>query len=530
VNARALTAHGQPRLQVGGTLNPRRDLYIERPDDAVLLRLLSEGQYVNVLTSRQMGKSSLMVRTAEVLTKRGVRCAIVDLAAELGTPDDASAYFMGLLNKIARDLKIKVDLPTWWAERPEETINQRLMRFFREVVLEQVPGPVVVFLDEIDSTLKLPLTDDLFTALRGMHNERPLVPAYERLTFCLIGVAWPNELIKDRRTTPYNVGSTLQLRDFDLERDDLTPLMDALGANSEQGRSLIERVLHWTGGHPYLTARLCAGLREIGAQAPDDVDRRVDDGFRSLERVSGEVHFQQVLRFLETRVASGLATFSLYEKILKGARERDQPAPAHTELKLSGLVKRDEDGCLIVRNRIYERLFDRRWIESTRPRRALRTYRRYAIAAGAALLIGAVVAAGWITYLHMELNERQQLEARGAAITAAKERTGTRIALPVDASQALLEEVIPLLKVVAPVVELYLARTQIADAAPLAGLTNLQWLSLSGTQIADAAPLAGLTNLQGLDLTGTQVLQQQVTELKRALAERGNRSVYISGP
>ena len=219
-----------------------------------------------------------------------------------------------------------------------------------------------------------------------------MVPAYERLTFCLIGVAWPNELIKDRRTTPYNVGSTLELRDFDLARDDLTPLIDALGANPEQGRRLIERVLYWTGGHPYLTARLCASLREIGAQAPEDVDRRVDDGFRSLERVSGDVHFQQVLRFLETRVANGLATFGLYEKILKGARERDQPAPAHTELKLSGLVKRDEEGCLVVRNRIYERLFDRRWIESTRPRRALRTYRRYAIAAGIALLIGAVVA------------------------------------------------------------------------------------------------------------------------------------------
>ena len=69
------------------------------------------------------------------------------------------------------------------------------------------------FLDEIDSTLnpKLTWTDDLFTALRGMHNERPMVPAYERLAFCLIGVAWPNELIKDRRTTPYNVGRTLEL-------------------------------------------------------------------------------------------------------------------------------------------------------------------------------------------------------------------------------------------------------------------------------------------------------------------------------
>ena len=370
-----------------------------------LLKLLSEGQYVNVLTSRQMGKSSLMVRTAEALIERGVRCAIVDLAAELGSPENTSTYFLGLLNKIARDLKIKVDLPAWWVERAEETVNQRLMRFFREVVLERVPGPVVCFLDEIDSTLKLPWTDDLFTALRGMHNERPMVPAYERLTFCLIGVASPNELIKDRRTTPYNVGSTLELRDFDLARDDLTPLIDALGANPEQGRRLIERVLYWTGGHPYLTARLCASLREIDAQAPEDVDRRIDDAFHSLERVSGDVHFQQVLRFLETRVADGLATFGLYEKILKGARERDQPTAAYTELKLSGLVKRDEEGCLVVRNRIYERLFDYRWIESTRPRRALTRYRRSAIAAGIALTIGLVVAGGWITSLQRELNQ-----------------------------------------------------------------------------------------------------------------------------
>jgi hypothetical protein len=222
----------QLRLKPGGTLNPRRDLYIERPDDATLLRLLSEGQYVNVLSSRQMGKSSLMVRTAETLIRRGVRCASVDLAGQLGTPADPTTYILGLLSKIARDLSITVDLQAWWVERPEETINQRLMRFFREVVLEQVLGAVVCFLDEIDSTLKLAWTDDLFTAFRGMHNDRPMVPAYERLTFCLIGVAAPNELIKDRRTTPYNVGRTLELRDFDIGRDNLAPIASALSEDS----------------------------------------------------------------------------------------------------------------------------------------------------------------------------------------------------------------------------------------------------------------------------------------------------------
>jgi Leucine-rich repeat (LRR) protein len=497
----------KPRLQAGGTLNPRRDLYIERPDDTKFLRLLSEGQYVNVLTSRQMGKSSLMVRTAEVLTRRGVRCAIVDLAAELGTPRDATAYFLGLLNKIARDLKINVDLPTWWAERSDETMNQRLMRFFREVVLERVPGQVVCFLDEIDSTLKLPWTDDLFTALRGIHNERPMVAAYERLTFCLIGVAWPNELIKDRRTTPYNVGSTLELRDFELARDDLTPLISALGANPEQGRPLIERVLYWTGGHPYLTARLCAALREIGAQAPEDVDRRVDDGFRSLERVSGDVHFQQVLRFLEARLSDGLATFNLYQRILDGKRERDQTTPAHAELKLSGLVKRDEEGCLVVRNRIYERLFDRHWVETTKPKRALAEYRRWAIAASVALL--ALIAAGGTYYGTLIYPEQQRLAALDALaarnITLNSGDTGIRIVFPKDASQSVLEETAPSLKLVGRVTDLSLAGAPVVNIASLASLTDLQALDLSGTQVSDITPVASLLDLRRLNLLQTPV-------------------------
>src|SRR5919106_2224456 len=448
---RALTQPGKLRLQAGGTLNPRRHLYIERPDDAILLQLLSEGQYVNILTSRQMGKSSLMVQTAEALIRRGVRCAIVDLAAQLGTPEDAATYFLGLRSKIGRDLKIKVDLQAWWAERPEDTANQRLIRFFHEVVSEQVQGPVVCFLDEIDSTLnpKLNWTDDLFTALRGMHNERSLVSAFERITFCLIGVATPNELIKDRRTTAYNVGRTLELRDFDIERDDLTPLAASLSQDPECGQAMIGRVLHWTGGHPYLTIRLCALLQEIKAATPQAVDRRVEDAFRTIERVSIDVHFQQVLRFLETRLSDGLATFSLYEKILKGVRERDQPTLAHTELKLSGLVKRDDEGCLVLRNRIYERLFDRRWVESTKPKRTVQAYRRWAIAASIAFVILAAAATGIITYLESQLSERERLAGLGVTVTSG--RGGAQIDFPNNTSQALLEETAPLLNGVGPI-------------------------------------------------------------------------------
>jgi hypothetical protein len=133
---------------------------------------------------------------------------------------------------------------------------------------QQVTAPLVIFLDEIDSTLKLPFTDDLFTAMRSIYNERAMVPAYERITFCLLGVASANELIKDRRTTPYNIGETLELSDFDATREDVSELAAALNDDPQRAASLLERVLYWTGGHPYLTTRLCVDLRAARTSTP----------------------------------------------------------------------------------------------------------------------------------------------------------------------------------------------------------------------------------------------------------------------
>jgi hypothetical protein len=289
------------RIQAGGTLNPRQHIYIPRPEDNELLKLLVDGQYANVLTSRQTGKSSLVISTIYELHDRGVRTAYVDLAS-IGTPEEVEGYYKGLLGKIARDLKLGINVEDWWQGIGGETINQQLMRFFHDVVAGAADSPAVVFLDEIDSTLKLDFTDDLFTALRAMYNERALVPAYERVAFCLVGVATPNELIKDRRTTAYNVGRTLELRDFDSRCDYLAPLARALSGESGTGNAMLARVLHWTDGHPYLTMRVTLGMIERGARSADDVDRLIEEAFQTLDRVSSDVYFEHILRFIETRL------------------------------------------------------------------------------------------------------------------------------------------------------------------------------------------------------------------------------------
>jgi hypothetical protein len=57
-------------------------------------------------------------------------------------------------------------------------------------------------------------TDEFFAGIRECYNRRTQGPEFERLTFCLLGVASPSDLIRDTRTTPFNIGRRIELTDF----------------------------------------------------------------------------------------------------------------------------------------------------------------------------------------------------------------------------------------------------------------------------------------------------------------------------
>jgi WD40 repeat protein len=351
-------------LKVGGTVG-FGELYIERTQDRQVYERLAAGEFCNILTSRQMGKSSLMVRVSRRLQQeKRARISNIDMAGDLGTPRDADAWYVGILDKVALDLGVDEDVETWWTEKGRGTANQRLLQFFREVVKAETDRPVYVFLDEVDATLKLDYRDDLFTAIRTVYNQRSTVAEYRGLTFCLVGVFSPDELVKDRRTTPYNIAHTVELRDFDPTLDDLKPLYAAMTTDDVPGELLVRAVLAWTGGQPFLTVAMCAMARTRGVRTAAEVDAMVNDvNANDLVRT----HLETISTFLATRIQNESATLRLYSAVLRGKKIRDKVSPAHIGLRLSGLIKRAADGNLVLRNRIYARRFNRNWLSRTRP-------------------------------------------------------------------------------------------------------------------------------------------------------------------
>jgi formylglycine-generating enzyme required for sulfatase activity len=359
-------------FQTSGTLKADSPSYIERSADRELYDCVLAGGYAYVLTPRQMGKSSLMTRTAARLRTEGVHVAVLDLTGIGGDARSMSAdeWYFGLANKMLRELVISYPLTAWWQEQVLLPPLNRLMNFFQDVVLNQLEGKIVVFVDEIDTTIKLPFSDDFFAAIRACFNARANQAVFDRICFVLLGVASPADLIRDPTRTPFNIGRRIDLTDFDV--NEARHLIHGLHENSANAERLLKRVLYWTGGHPYLTQKLCVLSQNCAAnEAPET---RVDSVVKAEFLGVGQRTKEDNLKLIDDRIAKVKEhqpeLLKVYAKVRKGKPVQDQPqSTVHSTLKLSGLVKADKQGWLRVRNEIYKQVFDARWINQLTPSR-----------------------------------------------------------------------------------------------------------------------------------------------------------------
>ena len=212
-----------------------------------------------------MGKSSLMARTAAHLRSEGSAIAIVDLTGitEAKNPD-ATLWYRGVCRRIAQDVGLLSGFDRWWKLHQELTQVQRFSEFLETFVLGQIGAArLIIFVDEIDATLRLDFSDDFFAAIRACYNARATSSQFERLTFALLGVASPSDLIKDSSRTPFNIGQRIHLDDFTSK--EAVTLTAGFDCDEVTALRILNRVLYWTDGQPYLTQRVCLELGGNGA-------------------------------------------------------------------------------------------------------------------------------------------------------------------------------------------------------------------------------------------------------------------------
>jgi WD40 repeat protein len=409
---------------VGGTMRPDAQSYVRRSSDEELFAGLMENEFCHVLTARQMGKSSLMLRTAARLRKSGIGVAVLDLTG-IGTNLSPEQWYSGLIVQLGDRLNLEDELLEFWSANRSIGPMQRWISAIRKVVLPSRPGRLAIFIDEIDAVASLNFsTDEFFSGIRECYNLRNEDAEMNRLTFCLLGVVNPSELIRDTRTTPFNVGRRIELDDF--TEEEALPLAEGLGRSAAENQALLKRIFYWTNGHPYLTQRLCKVASENGSHNTiRDIDESIEQTFFSKRAQEYDDNLIFVRERLLRSDADVTALLNLYARVRRNKTvAADDSQPLISILQLSG-VTRAENGTLRVRNRIYDRVFNDDWVKANLPgaevRRQRAAFRRGVIRTTAvAAVILAVVAVLAITALRQRNRALEQTAVNNQLLYVAR--------------------------------------------------------------------------------------------------------------
>lgn len=378
-------------FQAGGALDAHA-LYVDRRADRQLFDALRQGKPCYVLAPRQIGKTSLLLRTKDKLLEQGWQCVSLDM--QIFATDSESGFYGGVIDRLARELDLEWDGTEFRQRHLLSPPSYQWVSFLLDHLLPARRKHLAIFIDEVDNLTQRPFgASEFLYGLRTAIERSAQMPLPQNgtrllLTVCLAGVAPHMDLARDARRSLIEISQGIELSDF--SQDEASQLFPALTALSIYGtpQSWLDAILEWTDGHPYLTQRLCADLANDPPLQPGDyksnssierelIRKEITDRVKRLFLYQREDYLESIKNQIEEQRNNSnyRELISLYRRIYIHGTGREIDYNAHDviqqNLLLRGLVKRKlkdrpigttTTNNLVVRNRIIAEKFGVIWM------------------------------------------------------------------------------------------------------------------------------------------------------------------------
>ena len=322
-----------------GTIDPESRFYIERSSDLIANAAIErQGVTIVIKGPRQMGKSSLLIRTMHAAAKTRKYAFLDFQLLDQERLKDADVFFRQFCFWLTDTLEIEDKTEEYWSAPLGN--SQRCTRYVERHVLRQLGGPLLLAMDEVNSIFDTRFRTDFFSMLRSWHNLRATSAAWKQLDLALVTSTEPYEFIESLNQSPFNVGEVIDLEDFTEDQVGQVNARHESPFNKKEQEKLF-KLLH---GHPYLVRR---ALYLVATKRIS-----VEDLFKQATEDRGP--FGDHLRYYLFRLQGRTELIDGLRQVIRNNTLGDEQS--FFRLRGAGLVRR-EGGKVMPRCELYENYF-----------------------------------------------------------------------------------------------------------------------------------------------------------------------------